>query len=133
MTNVAPSEMQQQGKLAKPIEDKASTAKGDSEVKSSKCKKTALLLSVSVAAVLLFQVVYVIVSLTKVAASKEELTQLKTTLEAELTQLKTTLEELTQLQSSTKSGSCQLPHKNKGRVKFHFPSVASRKFPSACP
>ena len=123
MTNVAPSEMQQQGKLAKPIEDKASTAKGDSEVKSSKCKKTTLLLSVSVAAVLLFLVgAYVIVSLTKIAALKEELSQLKTT-----------LEELTQLQSSTKSGSCQLPHKNKGRVKFHFPSVASRKFPSACP
>ena len=134
MTNVAPSEMQQQGKLAKPIEDKASTAKGDSEVKSSKCKKTTLLLSVSVAAVLLFLVgAYVIVSLTKVAALKEELTQLKTTLEEELSQLKTTLEELTQLQSTTKSGSCQLPHKNKGRVKFHFPSVASRKFPSACP
>ena len=123
MTNVAPSEMQQQGKLAKPIEDKASTAKGDSEVKSSKCKKTTLLLSVSVAAVLLFLVgAYVIVSLTKIAALKEELSQLKTT-----------LEELTQLQSSTKSGSCQLPHNNKGTVKFHFPSVASRKFPSACP
>ena len=97
MTNVAPSEMQQQGKLAKPIKDKASTTDGDSEVTSSKCKNTTVLLSVSVAAVLLFLVgAYVIVSLTKLAALKEELTQLKVTLE----------EEITQLQSSTKSGSC---------------------------
>ena len=123
MTTVTPREMQQQGKLAKPIKDKASTTEGDSEVTSSKCEKMTVLLSVSLTAVLLFLVgAYVIVSLTKIAALKEELTQLKTT-----------LEELTQLQSSTKSGSCQLPHKNKGRVKFHFPSVASRKFPSACP
>ena len=134
MTHVAPSDMQQQGKLAKPIKDKASTTEGDSEVTSSKCKKTTVLLSVSVTAVLLFLVgAYVIVSLTKLAALKQELTQLKTTLEEELTQLKTTLEEeITQLQSSTKSGSCQLPNQNKGRVKSHFPSVASCKFPSAC-
>ena len=89
MTNIAPSEMQQQGKLAKPIEDKASTAKGDSEVKSSKCKMTTVLLSVSLTAFLLFQVVYVVASLTKLAALEEELTK---------------------LQSSTKPGICQLPY-----------------------
>ena len=65
MTQVAPSEMQQQGKLAKPIEEKPSTAQGDSEVASSKCKMTTVLLSVSLTAFLLFQVVYVVVSLTK--------------------------------------------------------------------
>ena len=65
MTTVTPREMQQQGKLAKPIEDKPSTAQGDSDVASSKFKKTRVLLSVSLTALLLFLVVYVVVSLTK--------------------------------------------------------------------
>ena len=77
MTQVAPSEMQQQGKLAKPIKDKASTTKGDSGVASSKCRKTTVLLSVSLTALLLFQVVYVVVSITKLSALEEELTQLR--------------------------------------------------------
>ena len=59
MTTVTPREMQQQGKLAK------STAQGDSDVASSKFKKTRVLLSVSLTALLLFLVVYVVVSLTK--------------------------------------------------------------------
>ena len=77
MTHVAPSEMQQQGKLAKPIKDKASTTQGDSGVASSKCRKTTVLLSVSMTALLLFQVVYVVVSITKLSALEEELTQLR--------------------------------------------------------
>ena len=110
MTTITSRKIQQQGKLAKQIEDKLSTAQGDSEVASSKCKMTTVLLSVSLTAFLLFQVVYVVVSLTKLAALEEELTQ---------------------LQSSTKSGICQLPYLIKGRVKLHFPTVASRKFPLA--
>ena len=65
MTTVTPREMQQQGKLAKPIEDKLSTAQGDSDVASSKFKKTRVLLSVTLPALLLFLVVYVVVSFTK--------------------------------------------------------------------
>ena len=98
MTTITSRKIQQQGKLAKPIKDKASTTEGDSEVASSKCKMTTVLLSVSLTAFLLFQVVYVVASLTKLAALEEELTQLKIKLE----------EELTQLQSSSKSGICWL-------------------------
>ena len=65
MTTITSRKIQQQGKLAKQIEDKLSTAQGDSEVASSKCKMTTVLLSVSLTAFLLFQVVYVVVSLTK--------------------------------------------------------------------
>ena len=80
-------------KRAKFIEDKASTAQGDSEVASS-----TVLLSMSQIALLLFLVAFVVVSLNKLSALEEELTQLKIKLE----------EELTQLQSSSKSGICWL-------------------------
>ena len=52
------------------------TAQGDSEVTSSKCKKTTVLLSVSLAAQLLFLVAYVVVSLTQLSELEEELTKL---------------------------------------------------------
>ena len=78
-------------KRAKFIDDKASTAQGDSEVASS-----TVLLSMSQTALLLFLVAFVVVSLNKLSALEEELTQLKITLE----------EELTHLQSSSKSGIC---------------------------
>ena len=68
-----------------------STAQGDSEVASS-----TVLLSMSQTALLLFLVAFVVVSLNKLSALEEELTQLKITLE----------EELTHLQSSSKSGIC---------------------------
>ena len=95
MTTITSRKIQQQGKLAKPIEDKLSTAQGDSEVASSKCKMTTVLLSVSLTAFLLFQVVYVVVSLTKLAALEEELSQLR---------------------SSTKSGICKLAYHTKLKV-----------------
>ena len=69
-------------KRAKYIEDKASTAQGDSEVASS-----TVLLSMSHIALLLFLVAFVVVSLNKLSALEEELTQ---------------------LQSSSKSGICWL-------------------------
>ena len=65
MTTITSRKIQQQGKLAKQIEDKLSTAQGDSEVASSKFKKTRVLLSVTLTALLLFLVVYVVVSFTK--------------------------------------------------------------------
>ena len=89
MTTVAPSEIQRQGKQAKPIEEKVSIAQGDSEAPSSKCKKTTVLLSVSLTAVLFILVVSVGVSLTKLSALEDELTQ---------------------LQSSSKTGICWLPY-----------------------
>ena len=52
------------------------TAQGDSEVTSSTCKKTTVLLAVSLAAQLLFLVAYVVVSLTQLSELEEELTKL---------------------------------------------------------
>ena len=52
------------------------TAQGDSEVTSSTCKKTTVLLCVSLAAQLLFLVAYVVVSLTYLSELEEELTKL---------------------------------------------------------
>ena len=52
------------------------TAQGDSEVTSSKCKKTTALLSVSLTAQLLFLVAYVVLSLTKLSELEEGLTKL---------------------------------------------------------
>ena len=80
-------------KRARPSEDKASTAQGDSEVASS-----TVLLSMSQTALLLFLVAFVVVSLTKLSALEEKLATLKITLKKEVTQLKI----------SSKSGICRL-------------------------
>ena len=80
-------------KRAKFIDDKASTAQGDSEVASS-----TVLLSMSQTALLLFLVAFVVVSLTKLSALEEKLATLKITLKKEVTQLKI----------SSKSGICRL-------------------------
>ena len=86
-------------KRDKPTEDKATTAQGDLEVASSTCKKLTVLLFMFQTAILLLLVAYVVVSLTKLSAIKEQLTQ---------------------LQISSKSGICQSPN---ARVKFKFKNL----------
>ena len=85
-------------KRDKPTEDKATTAQGDLEVASSTCKKTTVLF-IFQTAILLLLVAYVVVSLTKLSAIQEQLTQ---------------------LQISSKSGICQSPN---ARVKFKFKNL----------
>ena len=79
---------------AKRIEGKAWTAQGDSEVASNMCEKRTVLLSLSQIGLLVFLVAYVVVSVNKLSALEEEISQLQTALE----------EQLIKLQISSKSG-----------------------------
>ena len=83
---------------ANQIEDKALTPQGDSEVASNMCEKRMVLLLLSQIGLLIFLVAYVVVSVNKLSALDDEISQLQTTVE----------EQLKQLRISSKSGICQL-------------------------
>ena len=83
---------------ANQIKDKALTPQGDSEVASNMCEKRMVLLLLSQIGLLIFLVAYVVVSVNKLSALDDEISQLQTTVE----------EQLKQLRISSKSGICQL-------------------------
>ena len=83
---------------ANQIEDKALTSQGDSEVATNMCEKRMVLLLLSQIGLLIFLVAYVVVSVNKLSALDDEISQLQTTVE----------EQLKQLRISSKSGICQL-------------------------